>query len=59
MKHSLKERLAYMNSPKGLSYCEFLDFVKSYFPKDYYPIMVKMWIKTLFPFVYDILKKDQ
>lgn len=59
MKHSLKERLAYMNSPKGLSYCEFLDFVKSYFPKDYYPIMVKMWIKTLFPFVYDILKKVQ
>lgn len=58
MKHSLKERLAYMNSPKGLCYHEFLFFLKSYFPKDYYPMMAKMWIKTLFPFVYDILKKD-
>lgn len=56
-KSSLKERLAYMNSPKGLSYKEFTAFVKLYFPKDYYPIKIKMWIKTLFPFVYDVFKR--
>lgn len=56
-KTSLKQRLSYMNSPKGLSYKEFMEFVKQYFPKDYYPIKIKMWTKTLFPFVYDILKK--
>ena len=56
-KVSLKQRLVYMNSPKGLSYTEFTAFVKLYFPKDYYPIKMKMWIKTLFPFVYDLLKR--
>ena len=56
-KSSLKQRLAYMNSPKGLSYKEFTAFVKLYFPKDYYPIKIKMWVKTLFPFVYDLLKR--
>lgn len=56
-KFTLKERLAYMNSPKGLSYREFMEFVREYFPKDYYPMKIKLWTKTLCPFVYDLLKK--
>ena len=54
---SLKERLAYMNSPKGLSYKEFMIFTKEYFPKDYIPMKVIMWTKTLFPIIYDIIKR--
>ena len=54
---SLHERLKYLHSPKGLSYNEFMAFIKTYFPKDYYPMKIKLWLKTFFPFVYDIIKK--
>lgn len=54
---SLRRRLAYLNSPKGLNYEEFTSFIRQYFPKDYYPIKIKMWTKTLFPFVYELFKR--
>ncbi len=54
---SLKERIAYMKSPKGLAYKEYLGFIKDHFPLSYPSAFLKLWIKTLFPFVWDTLKK--
>jgi GT2 family glycosyltransferase len=56
-KVSFSERVAYLKSPKGLAYSEYLTFIKSYFPKSYPFEFCKLWLKTLFPFVWDIYKK--
>ncbi len=54
---TLKERIAYLKSPKGLAYKEFLGFIKEHFPR-YYPVaFLKLWLKTLFPFLWDTYKK--
>jgi len=53
---SLKERIQYMKSPKGLAYSEYLYYVRKNFPL-YYPYSITMlWIKTLFPFLWEFLK---
>lgn len=57
-KTSFKERLAYMYNPKGLAYKEFIYFIKKYFPLDTPIIASKLWIKTIFPFLYDKFKTD-
>ena len=56
-KNSLKQRIAYLYSPKGLAYHEYLGYIKSFFPKEYFVSKVKLWLKTLFPFIWDISKK--
>ena len=53
----LKERIAYLYSPKGLAYKEYLHFIKKNFPTHYYASFSKLWLKTLFPFVWDKWKK--
>lgn len=55
---SLKKRVEYMNSPKGLSYKEFMHFMKEFFPNDYYPQKLRFWMKTLFPILYDVFKQE-
>ncbi len=54
---TLKERIAYLKSPKGLAYKEFLGFIKEHFPKSYPAAFIKLWLKTLFPFIWDKFKK--
>ncbi|WP_194774685.1 glycosyltransferase family 2 protein [Pararhodonellum marinum] len=54
---SLKERLAYLNNPKGLAYKEYLYYIKTHFPKDIPSSTFKLWLKTLAPTVYDKFKK--
>lgn len=56
-KSSLKERIKYLKSPKGLAYKEYMKFIKLYFPTSYIPELSKIWIKTFFPFIWDTLKK--
>ncbi len=53
---SLKKRLAYLKSPKGLAYSEFLGFIKEHFPKSFPAVFVKLWLKTLFPVIWDKFK---
>lgn len=55
---SLKQRIAYLKSPKGLSYHEYLYFIKNHFPLSYPAALVKLWLKTLFPFLWDAYKKS-
>lgn len=53
---TLKERIAYLKSPKGLAYHEYLSFIKTHFPKSYLAAFVKLWLKTLFPVIWDKFK---
>ncbi|KQS30666.1 glycosyltransferase family 2 protein [Dyadobacter sp. Leaf189] len=53
---TLSERIKYLMSPKGLAYHEYLGFIRDHFPV-YYPFAFsKLWLKTLFPFIWENLK---
>jgi len=53
----LSERLQFLYSPKGLAYKEYMYFIKTHFPLSYPSLIIKLWTKTLFPFIYDWFKK--
>jgi len=54
---SLKERIAYLMSPKGLAYKEYLKFIRDHFPLSYPSAFLKLWMKTFFPVIWDNFKK--
>lgn len=54
---SLKKRIKFLYSPKGLAYKEYLAYIKEFFPTEYQVQKTKLWIKTLFPILWDKLKK--
>lgn len=54
---TLKERIRYLKSPKGLAYKEYLNFIREHFPLHLPSAFFKLWMKTLFPFVWDHFKK--
>jgi GT2 family glycosyltransferase len=56
-KASLKERISYLKSPKGLAYKEYMGFIKHHFPSHAPEAFVKLWMKTLFPVIWDKFKK--
>lgn len=56
---SLKERIEYLKSPKGLAYSEFLKFIKDHFPLSFPAAFVKLWMKTFFPFIWERFKNKQ
>ena len=56
---SLKKRVEYLYSPKGLGYKQFLRYTWEHFPLSLPIIFVKLWVKTLFPFLYDKYKKNE
>lgn len=53
----IKERIKFLYSPKGLAYKEYLAYIKEFFPKEYQSQRIKLWAKTLFPLIWDKLKK--
>ena len=55
----LKKRIEYLYSPKGLAYNEHMIYVKKHFPLSVPITHAKLWLKTLFPIVYDLFKKDK
>ena len=55
--HSLEKRLQYLFSPKGLAYKEYLFYIREHFPADYLGALIKLWMKTLFPIIWDKFKK--
>ena len=55
-KTSLKQRIKFLKSPKGLAYKEFLHFIRSHFPLSYPSIFFKLWLKTFFPFLWETFK---
>ena len=56
-KSCLKERIKYLKSPKGLAYKEYLYYIKEFFPTEYRSSWAKLWIKTICPKIWEILKK--
>ncbi|MHB8209558.1 glycosyltransferase family 2 protein [Mucilaginibacter sp.] len=55
----LKKRIEYLYSPKGLAYKQYLLYTKKHFPLSLPVIFIKLWVKTLFPFMYDVFKKEK
>ncbi len=47
---SLKQRIKYLKSPLGLSYNEYLFYIKRHFPRQLPLSIIKLWLRTLFPF---------
>jgi len=56
-KYSLKKRIDFLYSPKGLAYKEYLHYIKKHFPADYAGAFTKLWMKTLFPVIWEKFKK--
>jgi GT2 family glycosyltransferase len=56
-KTTLKERIRYLKSPKGLAYGEYMTFIKHHFPTHVPEAFVKLWMKTLFPVIWDKFKR--
>ncbi len=56
-KTSLKERIQYLKSPKGLAYKEYMIFIRRHFPLSYPSAFAKVWMKTFFPFIWEAYRK--
>lgn len=54
---SLRERIKFLYSPKGLAYKEYLYYIRTFFPSEYYSAKFKLWMKTLFPIIWTKFKK--
>ena len=54
---SLKDRINYLFSPLGLGYNEQLYYLKKHFKYQFPYYFSLLWLKTLFPFVWDKFKK--
>lgn len=55
---SLKERIKYLYSPKGLAYKEYMLYVKRFYPHKVFSLRIKLWSKTLFPIIWEKFKKN-
>ena len=53
---SIKKRIEFLKSPKGLAYSEYLYYLRKHFPLTipYYFIMI--WLKTFFTFIWELFK---
>jgi len=56
---SLKKRLEYLYSPKGLEYHQQLYYLKKHFKFQLPYYFFMLWMKTLFPIFWDMLKKEE
>lgn len=52
----LRDRIKYLKSPKGLAYKEYMYFISEHFPSHAPEAFVKLWMKTLFPGIWDRFK---
>ena len=53
----LKYRIEYLKSPTGLAYKEYLYYGKNHFPNQVPKMFVKLWVKTVFPSLWDLKNK--
>lgn len=56
--YPLKERIAYLKSPKGLACNEYMYYIRKHFPMFIPYSFVMLWMKTLFPFIWDRVKNN-
>jgi GT2 family glycosyltransferase len=55
---SLKTRIAYLKSPTGLAYREYLYYIKTHFPSQVPKMFLKLWGKTLLPGLWKLKKNS-
>jgi len=55
---TLKKRISHLYSPKGLEYKEYMYYVRKHFPKSLPYFFIMVWLKTLFPGIWDKYKKS-
>ena len=55
---SLSDRLNYLNSPLGLAYKEQIYYLKKNFKFQIPYYFCTLWLKTFFPFIWEIFKND-
>jgi len=53
---TLKERMRYLYSPKGLAFKEYLYYIRKHFPLSLPYLFIMQWIKTFFPSIWDKFK---
>jgi len=58
-KTPLKKRIDYLYSPKGLAYKEYMVYIRKNFPLMAPNAIIKLWLKTLFPFIYTLMKSGK
>ncbi|MDT0677693.1 glycosyltransferase family 2 protein [Autumnicola musiva] len=56
---TFSERVAYLYSPKGLAYKEYILFIRRHFSLHLPAAVLKLWLKTIFPWVYEVFKKPK
>lgn len=56
---TLKQRVDFLFSPKGLAYHELLHFWRIHFPLEVPYMFVRLWGKTLFPGIWDRFKESR
>lgn len=56
---TLKQRIEFMRSVKGLSYDNYMKFYRKHFPKHVFREKTKMWLKTIFPWIWDTFKTEK
>ena len=54
---TIKDRIAYLKSPKGIAYEEYLYYIKKHFPLFLPYSFVMLWMKIFFPSIWDVFKK--
>lgn len=54
---TIKERIKYLYSPKGLAFPELIKFYKKHFVLQLPYIFMMLWLKTLLPFIWENFKK--
>lgn len=55
---TIKERIDYLYSPLGLAYKEYLYYIRKHFPFSFPYLFIMLWIKTIFPIIWDKFKKQ-
>jgi GT2 family glycosyltransferase len=56
---SLKDRINYLYSPSGLAYGDQLYYLKKNFKFQFPYYFIMLWLKTIFPCIWDKFKKNQ
>jgi GT2 family glycosyltransferase len=54
---TLKKRIAHLYSPKGLEYKEYMYYIRKHFPLSLPYFFIMVWLKTIFPGIWEKFKK--
>ncbi len=58
-KLALRDRIKFLYSPLGLAYKEQIYYLKKNFKAQFPYYFIMLWLKTIFPFIWDKLKEEQ